>query len=220
MSDKDFNNNIYFESPEKFDSDVSYVCKNPYSEYLKFQQFFEKHTEKFGPDSFHPTMSVFSRNQNLVGVVTCRDTQDKDDLYTALAEMLYFPMSISSELFIVATDVTVTNPDDTKKDAMVVTFVTPDNCLIFTTPYTCHEDRNITWHMEDAFINRVTHSVSNGDTAIGDMVELFFVFSHSNNSGPFTYEEVLRYFNVNGFAYEILNEQNIDDKNSVAIKFG
>jgi hypothetical protein len=219
MSEKD-SNHLYFESPEKFDSDVSYICKNPYSEYLKFQKFFERHIENFGRDSFHPTMSVFSRHQNIVGVVTCRDTDGKDDLYTALAEMLYFPMSISSDLFIIATDVTMTSPDDTKKDAMVVTFVTPDHCLIFTTPYTYNPDNTVNWHMEDSFINKVTHSVTSGDSPVGDMVELFFVFSHSNNSGPFTYEEVLRYFNVNGFNYQILNEQNIDDKNSVAIKFG
>ena len=219
MSEKD-SNHLYFESPEKFDSDVSYICKNPYSEYLKFQKFFERHVENFGRDSFHPTMSVFSRHQNIVGVVTCRDTDDKDDLYTALAEMLYFPMSISSELFIVATDVTMTSPDNTKRDAMVVTFVTPDHCLIFTTPYTYNSDNTVNWLMEDSFINKVTHSVTSGDSPVGDMVELFFVFSHSNNSGPFSYEEVLRYFNVNGFNYQILNEQNIDDKNSVAIKFG
>jgi hypothetical protein len=219
MSEKD-PNHLYFESPEKFDSDVSYICKNPYSEYLKFQKFFERHIENFGRDSFHPTMSVFSRHQNIVGVVTCRDTDGKDDLYTALAEMLYFPMSISSELFIIATDVTMTSPDDTKKDAMVVTFVTPDHCLIFTTPYVYNSDNTVNWLMEESFINKVTHSVTSGDSPVGDMVELFFVFSHSNNSGPFTYEEVLRYFNVNGFNYQILNEQNIDDKNSVAIKFG
>lgn len=219
MSDKD-SNNLYFESPEKFDTDVSYVCKNPWSEYLKFQKFFERHTEQFGRDSFHPTMSVFSRSQNIVGVVTCRDTNGKEDLYTALAEMLYLPMSISSELFIIATDVTVTSSDNIKKDAMVVAFVTPDHCLIFTTPYTYNQDNTINWLMEEAFINKVTHSVSNGDSPVGDMVELFFVFSHSDNSGPFTYDEVLRYFNVNGFAYEILNEQNIDDQNSVAIRFG
>jgi hypothetical protein len=165
-------------------------------------------------------MSVFSCHQNIVGVITCRDTENKDDLYIALAEMLYFPMSISSELFIIATDVTVTSPDDTKKDAMVVTFVTPDHCLIFTTPYTYNSDNTVNWLMEESFINKVTHSVTSGDSPVGDMVELFFVFSHSNNSGPFTYEEVLRYFNVNGFNYQILNEQNIDDKNSVAIKFG
>jgi hypothetical protein len=219
MSHED-SNNLYFESAEKFDSDVSYICKNPYSEYLKFQKFFEQHVDKFGRDSFHPTMSVFSCHQNIVGVITCRDTENKDDLYIALAEMLYFPMSISSELFIIATDVTVTSADDTKKDAMVVTFVTPDHCLIYTTPYTYNSDNTINWLMQESFINKVAHSVTGGDSPLGDMVELFFVFSHSNNSGPFTYEEVLRYFNVNGFHYEILNEQNIDDKNSIAIRFG
>jgi hypothetical protein len=219
MSQED-SNNLYFESAEKFDSDVSYVCKDPYSEYLKFQKFFEQHIDKFGRDSFHPTISVFSCHQNIVGVVTCRDTENKDDLYIALAEMLYFPMSISSELFIIATDVTVTSADDTKKDAMVVTFVTPEHCLIFTTPYTYNSDNSINWLMHESFINKVTHSITNGDSPLGDMVELFFVFSHSNNPGPFTYEEVLRYFNVNGFSYQILNEQNIDDKNSIAIRFG
>lgn len=219
MSEKD-SNNISFESPEKFDSDVSYICKNPYSEYLKFQTFFQKHINEFGRDSFHPTMSVFSCHQNIVGVVTCRETESKNDLYVALAEMLYFPMSISSELFIIATDVTVTSPDDVKKDAMVVTFVTPDHCLIFTTPYIYNSDNTINWLMQESFINKVTHSITTGDSPLGDMVELFFVFSHSSNPGPFTYEEVLRYFNVTGFSYQILNEQNIDDKNSIAIRFG
>lgn len=219
MSEKD-SNNISFESPEKFDLDVSYICKNPYSEYLKFQNFFQKHVNEFGRDSFHPTMSVFSCHQNIVGVITCRETESKDDLYIALAEMLYFPMSISSELFIIATDVTVTSPDDVKKDAMVVTFVTPDHCLIFTTPYDYNSDNTINWLMQESFINKVTHTITSGDSPLGDMVELFFVFSHSNNSGPFTYEEVLRYFNVSGFSYQILNEQNIDDKNSIAIRFG
>ena len=216
MSD---NENIYFESPEQFDKDVSYVCKNPFAEYMKFQKFFEQNVEKFGRDSFHPTMSVFSRNQNIIGVVTCRDTNDKNDLYTAMAEMLYFPMAVNSELFIIATDVTVSTETD-KTDAMTVSFITPDHCLIFTTPYSYNEDNSIMWHMDKAFINKVTHSLANGESPIGDMVELFFIFSHSDNSGPFTYEEVLRYFNISGFTYEILNEQNIEDKNLVAIRFG
>ena len=49
-------------------------------------------------------------------------------------------------------------------------------------------------------------------TSAGDMVELFFIFSHVDNRGPFTIDEVLSYYDDNNFAYEIIDKTNMHDR--------
>jgi hypothetical protein len=128
-------------------------------------------------------------------------------------------MSIGSSLFIVANDVNINQPDNPNiTDALVLSYVTLDHCMIFTTPYSANESNDITWHMDKAYISKIATRVED-DSPVGELVELFYVFSHADSTGPFQYEEVLSYFDHAGFHYEILNPDKIDDKNAISVPF-
>jgi hypothetical protein len=210
---------LYITNPEEFNQKASFICENPYSEYLKFKTSFTDNFKKYGPDSFSPTVAVFSYLKNFVGVVTCREAKDKNDLFKAMSQMLFFPMSIGSNLFIVANDVNMTQPDVPEiKDALVVSYVTPDHCLVLTVPYSYNSDNDITWYEDKSFLRRIA-SKADDDTPIGDLVELFFVYSHTDTTGPFQHEEVLSYLNHAGYVFEIFNPDKIDDKYVVSVPF-
>jgi len=215
----DTNDTAMFTNKEEFNKKASFVCENPYGEFEKFQTFFEKNYKANGPDSFSPTMAVFSMLKNFVGMVTCREAADRNDLFKAMSQMLFFPMSIGSSLFIVANDVNINQPDNPNiTDALVLSYVTLDHCMIFTTPYSANESNDITWHMDKAYISKIATRVED-DSPVGELVELFYVFSHADSTGPFQYEEVLSYFDHAGFHYEILNPDKIDDKNAISVPF-
>jgi hypothetical protein len=208
-----------FTTKEDFNQKASFVCKDPYSEFEKFQKFFQENFKNYGPDSFSPTMAVFSMLKQFVGMVTCREASDRNDLFKAMSQMLFFPMSIRSSLFIVASDVNINQPDDQNiKDALVVSYVTVDHCMIFTSPYSYDEQNNLTWYPERSYISKIATRVED-DSPVGELVELFFVFSHANTSGPFQYEEVLSYFDHAGFRYEIFDLNKIDDRNAISVPF-
>lgn len=198
---------------DEFNEKASFLCDKPYDEIKKYMSFFEKNMENYGPDSFSPTVVVHSMPNKLVGVVTCRETRDKEDLYKALSEMLFFATSIQSELFIVAQDAKINTIKDknTKaevSEALIVSFVTPDHCLIATLPYTYDEHNKTTWYLDKAFGTKI-HVDSQTDNLTGDMMELFYVYSHLEQPGPFTPVEILRYFDATGFKYEIFDDKYI-----------
>lgn len=216
MSDKKF----YYSNPEQFDKDISYLLDNAYSEVSKFKNFFEKNFAESGESSFSPTMSFFSSTENFVGVVTCRPAQDKEDLYQALAEMLYLPMSINSELFVIATDITISSCSDKDgalisdvTDALMISFVRPVGCAIYILPYKI-QDNNVVWYDHASYFNKIVTDVdaNTGNEYAGDLVELFYTFSSSDNSGAFSPEEVLHYFDQNGFNHKIFNPKALNDK--------
>lgn len=212
---------VFFTTPEEFNKTVDYICPNAFDECNKFIEFFTKNYESNGPDTFLPTMAVFSHLKNFIGLVTCRPADDKHDLFSAIAEMLFFPMSISSELFIIASDVNIESilEDFEAKDALVISFVSPDNCLIYTIPYSYDDNNQLVWHHSKSFINKVATGGEKDQSPVGEMVELFFVYSHGNSTGPFQYDEVLAYFDANNFIYEIFHPQNIRDNHIIAIPF-
>lgn len=214
-------NIVYFTNPEDFNDKTSYLCKDAYQEATKFKKFFSENFLNYGLNSFSPTIAVFSNRKRFVGMVTCRPTDNKDDLYSAMAEMLFFPMSISSELFIVASDVNISSSSNgvEYKDALTLSFVTPDNCLLFTIPYTYDDSNVVTWHEDAAFINKIATGGPHNESPVGDLIELFFIFSHSSSTGPISHDEVLSYFDSNDFKYEILHPENMKDKYTVAIPF-
>jgi hypothetical protein len=178
--------------------------------------FFDDNYCNYGPDSFSPTMAVFAEPEELIGLVTCRETVNQNDLYKAMAEMLFFPAAARSELFIVAQDVKVSikeNSGLSVEDGLVVSFVSPDFCVIVTVPYSYNSDNTVQWHIDQAFVTTIA-SEYDSDSPIGDMAELFYVYSHVDNNGPFSYTDILRYFNHVGFKYEIMNEKYLTRSNS------
>lgn len=210
---------IYFTTPEDFNEKASFLCKDPYGEYAKFKKFFTDNFKDNGPDSFSPTVAVFSMLKNFVGMITCREAQDKDDLFKAMSQMLFFPMSIGSALFIVANDANISQEGYPHiNDALITSFVTSDTCLILTVPYSYNELNDVTWHEDKAYISRIATKVDD-NSPVGDLVELFYVYSHTDSTGPFHHEEVLAYLKQAGYIFEIFNPDKIEDKYAVAIPF-
>lgn len=214
-----------FVDPEEFNKKTDFICKDAFGEYQKFAKFFEANLAANGKDSFAPTMAVFSLPERLVGLVTCRSANDKEDLYKALAEMMYFPLSISSSLFIIAQDAQITlaptdeSSEGEPSDGLVISYVTPQNCLIYTCPYTIDDNMNVNWNLSQSYVTNIASDLAN-ENIVGEMLELYYVFSHANTTGPFSTNEILRYFDNAGFHYEIFNSQYISDKkNSIVIPF-
>lgn len=210
MSDN--TNTIRYTTPENFDKSLSELLPNPYEEFQKVSIYFSKVIQSSGPDSFSTTLLVFNKVKKMVGLVACRPVADKDDLYKALSQMLHFPVSLGSELFIIVQDSRVTTADDpnNKKDALVTTFVTPNHCGIFTLPYTVDSSNNVSYDFSSAWLTQIDEDYNKDKAAaVGDMVEMFYLFSHTNTTGPFSPHEVLTFFKTHGFAYEIINPENM-----------
>lgn len=221
------NSFLYFTNKEDFNQFTSNVHPDAYSEFERFSSHFQNMIKEFGPDTFAPTLSFYSSEEkNFVGIVTCRDTQDKDDLYVAMAEMLYAPTALKSSLFIVANDVRVrkidkstnqVDPNSEPQDAIVVTYVTEDQCIIYTCPYNLDSENNVSWILQDSFLSKIATSKDN--LPIGDMVELFFIFSHTDSGGPFSPEEVFGYLNARGFTFKIFHPERLAHKTRKLIGF-
>lgn len=211
---------LYFKDKDTFNEFISHIHPDPYSEFEKFSQHFSETIKKNGPDTFHTTISVYNSSKEFIGIVTCRDTEDKDDLYLAMSEMLYFPMSIASDLFVVANDVRIRKIDKStneidydieSQDALTLTYVSTEHCAIFTCPYTIDSDNNVIWQESEFCISKI--SLSDDDSnPIGDMIELFFIYSHTDSVGPFSTEEVLNYLNTKGYIYKIFHPERLTKK--------
>ena len=222
MSDNN-NTSTNFTTIEEFNKIFEDATKDAYSEFVKLSQFFSKVIKVNGPDTFSTTVVTFNKLKQLVGVVTSREVDGKDDMYKALAQMLYFPMSLSSELFIVAQDARVKTVSkdgqpETKMDALIVTYITPTSCGIFSVPYTIASDSEVVWNFDKAFITSVSDKDTTQSSPIGDMVELFYTFSHADSNGPFAPHEVISFLKSNGFECEIINPENVD-QHYIAIPF-
>lgn len=205
-----------FTNKKEFDELLSHVHHDPYTEFERISNMFSKIILSNGPNSFSTTIVVYNTMRALVGILACRPTADKPDLYKAMAQMLYFPMSLSSELFIVAQDTTMKscNPEDLsveeKTDALVITYVTPRDCVFFTIPYKIDSKNIVSFNLSKAYLYCV-HQKKEAEKSgpIGDMSSLFYIFSHSVTTGPFLPDEVLAFLKINNFNFEIINPQNM-----------
>lgn len=208
MSDNHFFN---FTNPQDFNEKTKEILPDTWSQVEKVTSFFSNIIKSSGPDTFAPTSIVFNSNKQIVGVFTSRPFDGKDDLYQALSELLFFPVTIASNLFIVVTDSNVKDQSGEKLyDAVNMAFVSPDFCYIYTIPYVVDEDNIVQFDYEKSHMTSVAKTDSTEDlTSAGDMVELFFIFSHVDNRGPFTIDEVLSYYDENNFPYEIINRENL-----------
>lgn len=208
----DINEEFYnFESPDDFNAKLLPLMPDAWEQVEKCTTFFSKIIKSNGLNSFAPTVVVFNDSQKFVGVISSRQVNDKEDLYTALCEMLLFPVSIKSDLFIVVTDTNVKDSNGEKiSDALNLAFVSSDFCFIYNIPYEVNEANEVHFTYKDSILASVSKVDQNTKlTSSGDMVEILFVYSHVDNFGPFTYEEVLAYFDDNDIVYEIVNRENL-----------
>lgn len=210
-----------FTSPEDFNQKTEQILPDCWSQIQKVTSFFTNIIKSSGPDTFAPTSVVFNANKEIVGVFTSRPFDGRDDLYQAMSELLFFPLSIGSELFIVITDSNVKNESGEKLyDAVNVTFVSPDFCYIYTIPYTINDQNDVQFDYEKSNMSSVAKDDSTEPiTSTGDMIELFFIFSHVDNRGPFTVDEVLSFYDANDFAYEIINRDNMRAHSHMSLLF-
>jgi hypothetical protein len=201
-----------FTNPQDFNEKTSDVLPNAWEQVEKISSFFSKIIKSNGPDTFSPTSVVFNHKKDIVGVFTTRNFEGKDDLYQALCELLFFPVSIQSSLFIVVTDSNVKDPNTQEKlhDALNISFVSYDYCYIYSLPYNVLENNHVNFQYENSTMSSVIKEINKSEmTSSNDMVELFFIFSHVENKGPFTYDEVLSYYDDNDVSYEIVNLDNL-----------
>lgn len=212
--------NFQFESVDKFNELLSHVKEDAYAEFVKISKHFSENIKLNGPDTFNTLMVVFTRNKQMLAVVSCKGVDGKDELYKALAQMLFLPAAINSSLFIFAQDAKISifekddmNKEPQKSDALVVTYVTPSKCVVFTVPYVIKPGNEVEFLFDKAYFNSVASTDgTTKNVARGDMIELFFIFSHMDTSGPFSYHEVLTFFQNNGFEFQILNPSALEEK--------
>lgn len=212
MSDSDDEAYYEFVDANHFNQSTSALMPDAWAEVQKATKFFAQYIKENGSNSFATTIVVFNKQKDLVGIVTSRPVTDKEDLYRALSEMLFFPVSIRSDLFIVITDTNIRDPHTGEKtsDAVNISFVSPDFCLIYSLPYTLSANQDVEFNYDKSFFVSVVKSAKQSQMSTsGDMIELFYIFSHVDNFGPFTYDEVLAYFDDNNFIYEIINKENL-----------
>jgi|LakMenEpi03Aug12_release.lakeMendotaPanAssembly.Ray.scaffolds.fasta_scaffold195841_2 hypothetical protein len=203
-----------FKDKEDFNNLLSPIIDDAFGEYEKIAGYFTSITKASGPDTFLPTLVVFNSFKKLSAVMTARPIEDKDDMYKVLAQMMVFPATINSNLFILAQDSRVRVIDNKTQveevsDGLIVTFVTSETCTIFTIPYTVDDDNNVTYVLEKAWLTEVTEdAATSSNNSIGKMVELLYIFSHAPKP-PMSVDEILSFYNDNGFAYQIIDEQNL-----------
>ena len=212
MSDKE--HSFKFTNPEDFNQKTSPILKDAWAQVKKSSKFFAQVIKANGPNTFSATVVVFNCDKELSAIVTSRPVSGKEDLYQSLCEILFLPVSIRSELFIVITDTVIRDPqdDNSKQDAMNMTFVSPDFCFIYTLPYQVKDDNEVVFDYDQSNMISVIKEDEAAAAAAGDMLELFYIFSHVENTGPFHIHDVLAYFDDNDMIYEIINKENLQKR--------
>lgn len=212
---------VPFESVDHFNERMSPIKEDAYAEFVKISKYFTEYTKDNGPDTFNTLMVVFSQAKQTVGIVSCKGVDGKEELYKSLAQMLFLPASINSSLFILAQDAKISvfeknnfDQEPQKTDALVTTYVTKHKCVVFTVPYSVNEKNEVTFDYDKAYLNSIASSDgTTKDIPRGDMIELFFIFSHMDTSGPFSFHEVLTFLKNKGFEFQIINPSALEEKN-------
>jgi hypothetical protein len=164
-----------------------------------------------GPDSFVPMCIFLDSDGDTKLALTSRKWTDKDDMYKSFAEMLYAFSATGSDCFIFANDVRVSKytPEEPHsktvegQDAINIAFVSKDSSALVSLPYSVEPNNVVNWHHDLSLTSPLSKS---NPTEIyqGDMVELFYVMSHINSS-PFSLAQLINYYNLKGFQYNISN---------------
>jgi hypothetical protein len=213
-------NTVAFENVDQFNDLLSHIKEDCYSEFVKISKYFIEYTKTNGANNFNTLMVVFNRAKQTVGIVSCKGVEGKEELYKSLAQMLFFPASINSSLFILAQDAKIStfqknnfDQEPPKIDALVITYVTKSKCVVFTVPYTVNDQNDVTFDYDKAYLNTIASSDgTTKDVPRGDMIELFFIFSHMDTSGPFSFHEVLSFLKNKGFEFQIIDQSALEEK--------
>lgn len=177
---------------------------------------FTKTVNHNGKDSFIPMCIYLNSEGDVKLAITSRPWNDKDDMYKAYSEMLFAFSAINSKCLVFANDVRVTKYESEAphsktmeaQDALNIAFVSKDSSALVSIPYTVRDNNTVEWHEELS----VTSPLSKDNPAEvyqGDMVELFYVMSHIDNS-PFTPAQLMNYYSLKGFTYQLADDALVE----------
>lgn len=211
-----------FVNPEDFNEKTRYILPETWDQVQKSCSFFSSVIKTHGKDSFLPTTVVYNRLKQLTAIVTARpcDQVGKEDLYISLCEMLYLPASLQSQLFIVLTDTNVRDQETNAitGEALNMAFVASDYCFIFTIPYVVDDSGEVVFNYERAHGSSVQKNEEDDSidfSAYGPLIELFFIFSHIDNTGPFNPNELLDFYDDNNIVYQIIDQKSFAVGNTI-----
>ena len=216
----DSSDSVPFTSVEEFNKFLDRIKENAYDEFVKISTYFTEYVKINGSDNFKTLMVVYNRAKDITAIVTSKPVENKKELYKAMAQMLFFPASINSSLFMFAQDAKITlenkidfSQPSQKMDALVVTYVTSSKCVVFTLPYTVSSSNEVQYDFDEAFLSTVASSKgTTNNISRGDMIELFFIFSRLESNGPFSYHEILEFFKHSGYEFQIVSEKALTTK--------
>lgn len=169
-----------------------------------------------GKDSFIPMCVYLNSEGDVKLAITSRPWTDKDDMYKSFSEMLFAFSALKSHCVVFANDVRVTKYEaeaphskTTKaQDALNIAFVSSDSSALVSLPYTVKEDNTVEWHDELSLTSPLSKE-NPAEVYQGDMVELFYIMSHIDNS-PFTPAQLINYYSIKGFQYELAENVFVD----------
>lgn len=196
--------------------ELNVFFNNPEPQVLSIMATFENTINEHGLNSFVPMCIYFDAESNVKFAITSRPWSDKDDMYKSFSEMLFAFSALGAESFMFANDVRITKYEPEvphsktmeAQDALNIAFVSKESSALVSIPYSIGENNQVKWHLDLS----VTSPLSKEDpTEIyqGDMVELFYVMSHIENS-PFTTAQLINYYSLKGFRYQIPNGTIVD----------
>lgn len=172
---------------------------DPQDEIFKIQKTFENTISKNGPDGFNSMLILCDSDYAPAFIAEPRPYTNKEDMYSAFAEMLFSFSAFNAAAFIMVNDtrMTVVESDlsvSLKKDALNIVFVDREAACTIILPYEVNEDDSVTW-----FTDKFTcSSMEEEDTATGRLVELYFVMSHLDKP-PFTMNTLVNYYSFRDF---------------------
>jgi hypothetical protein len=181
-----------------------------------FLETFSKHIKEHGKDSFAPMVSYIGFEDDPLFVITSRSVESKDDMFKSFSEMLYAFSALDSKFFIFANDArqwVYENKESMSKDvqpseSMVLSFVSKEQSAILSVPYEYDAENGVKWQLDSHVISSL---VKENPTEIyqGDSVELFYVMSQIR-ACPFTFRQLLNYYNYKGFTYKLNKNVNLE----------
>jgi len=179
-------------------------------------EMFKRVVNKNGPDSFVPMCIYLNHSGELMLSLTCRPWSDKDDMYKAFSEMLFAFSPIDCECLVFANDVRITKyeaQDPHSKtaeaqDAINISFISKESSALVSVPYSVKNKNDLEWNFDLAVISPLSKE-NPIELYQGDMVELFYIMSHIDDS-PFTMAQLINYYGLKGFQYQISDSALVD----------
>lgn len=195
-----------------------------------FVDSFSMQVSQHGKDSYSSMISYFNDNDACSFAIVAKPSENKDQMYRHLCQMLFVYPALNSKFFIFASDVRAAIYDTQKPEsknadsmeALMLVFVSSDASASLKIPYTIVEDfsnaskESVQWSFDQAEITSLTkHDPT--EVYQGDIVELLYVMSQIKSS-PFTFPQLLNFYSHWGFEYKI-NDKAILDKIEMKVNY-